>query len=611
MSQKNGHALESVTLTAMLRRWTSSLLLIAVAAAGALSAMILQNLTIRQENALCNTIENTTISCTVTNAKGTDSGNLQMLSAFVEMLEGKRRLRECYLDDYVKNVRAKAKMSLEKPEGATLSRILSIDSDPALSQAEGVYVQFFEDWEEGVLRGQEQVCLISSDLVTDGEYITVAADMGESARLRIIGTVTNGPSNEIYCPYFMSWSEGVSVAFLTDSCSFDIRNNQKLEESKSYIYEWFVRPDLSNQMDGLTFGVLIHDETYQKNIEEIQANLSMLHLLLPVLIIVCGGIGFFASFLATRGRTKEFAVMRCLGMKQCKIFGLVMGELSILAFTGAFFGIAGGILLEGEIQTSALLHAALMTGIFSTRFRGRSTSDHKHKCYESHEGGGLNMNILTSKQVTYEYRNAVQTVRAVNGVSCTFQQGHVYAIVGPSGSGKTTFLSLLAGLDVPTSGTIELDGESTAKMNRDSYRLNHVSVIYQNFNLFQHLTVLENAAYPLYVRKMPKKKADELAAEKLLQVGLKEDQFKRFPNMLSGGEQQRVAIARALTSGSELILADEPTGNLDSENSRNIVGILQGLAHEGNRCVIIVTHDPAVAEVADVLLKMKDGKLIH
>lgn len=109
MSQKNGHALESVTLTAMLRRWTSSLLLIAVTAASALSAMILQNLTIRQENALSSTIENTTISCTVTNAKGTDSGNLQMLSAFVEMLEGKRRLRECYLDDYVKTCGQKRK----------------------------------------------------------------------------------------------------------------------------------------------------------------------------------------------------------------------------------------------------------------------------------------------------------------------------------------------------------------------------------------------------------------------------------------------------------------------------------------------------------------------
>ena len=221
------------------------------------------------------------------------------------------------------------------------------------------------------------------------------------------------------------------------------------------------------------------------------------------------------------------------------------------------------------------------------------------------------MHSLIAKQVTYEYRNAAQTVKAVNGASCTFQQGLFYALVGASGSGKTTFLSLLAGLDVPASGTIELDGESTAKMNLDSYRMNHVSVIYQNFNLFQHLTVLENAAYPLYVRKMPKKNADKLAAEKLLQVGLKAEQFRRLPNMLSGGEQQRVAIARALASGSEIILADEPTGNLDSTNSRNIVDILQKLAHENNRCVIIVTHDAAVADAVDVVLQMKDGCLVR
>ena len=219
------------------------------------------------------------------------------------------------------------------------------------------------------------------------------------------------------------------------------------------------------------------------------------------------------------------------------------------------------------------------------------------------------MNCLAAKDATYEYRTAVQTVKAVNGVTCDFRQGLVYTLVGSSGSGKTTFLSLLAGLDVPASGTIELDGRSTSRIDRDEYRLNHVSVIYQNFNLFQHLTVLENAAYPLYVRKMPRREADGLAREKLVQVGLKEDQFKRLPNMLSGGEQQRVAIARALASGSEIILADEPTGNLDSENSRNIVEILQKLAHDENRCVIIVTHDPAVAEAADVVLKMKDGKL--
>ena len=220
------------------------------------------------------------------------------------------------------------------------------------------------------------------------------------------------------------------------------------------------------------------------------------------------------------------------------------------------------------------------------------------------------MSILTATDVIYEYRNAYQTVRAVNGVSCEFEQGLVYAIVGSSGSGKTTFLSLLAGLDVPTSGTIALDGQSTAELDRDEYRLNHVSVIYQNFNLFQHLTVLENAAYPLYVRKVGGKEADAVAREKLLQVGLKEDQFKRLPNMLSGGEQQRVAIARALASGSEIILADEPTGNLDSTNSQNIVEILHRLAHENDRCVIIVTHDPAVAEAADVVLNMKDGVLV-
>ena len=220
------------------------------------------------------------------------------------------------------------------------------------------------------------------------------------------------------------------------------------------------------------------------------------------------------------------------------------------------------------------------------------------------------MSTLSAREVTYEYRNAYRTFRAVNGVSCEFEKGLVYAIVGSSGSGKTTFLSLLAGLDVPTTGTIELDGRSTAEIDRDAYRLNHVSVIYQNFNLFQHLTVLENAAYPLYVRKMGGKDADAVAREKLLLLGLTEDQLGRLPNMLSGGEQQRVAIARALASGSEIILADEPTGNLDSTNSRSIVGILRDLAHEHDRCVIIVTHDPAVADAADVVLKMKDGRLI-
>lgn len=364
MMRNSSSALILVTLKAALRRWGASLLLAAVAAAGTFTAMVLENLTVRQEQALDNTIVNTKISCTVTNAKGTDSGNLQMLTAFVEMLDGRRRERGCYLDDYVTNVRAKAQSQLEFPQGATLRRILSIDSDPALSPAEGVSVQFYEGWSEEVLRGTEQVCLVPLDMVTEDGYLDVSAGAGEGARLKIIGTVSGGPSTVIYCPFYMPWEEGTFVAFPTDSCSFDIRDNRKLEESKEAIYEWFAEPDLSNQLDGLTFGVLIQDESYLKNINEIQANLSMLRLLLPVLIVLCGCIGFFASFLATRGRTKEFAVMRCIGMKQIRIFGLVIGELVTLALLGALFGIAVGFLLERTVQARALANAVLMTAIF-------------------------------------------------------------------------------------------------------------------------------------------------------------------------------------------------------------------------------------------------------
>ena len=219
------------------------------------------------------------------------------------------------------------------------------------------------------------------------------------------------------------------------------------------------------------------------------------------------------------------------------------------------------------------------------------------------------MSILAAQNVVYTYRNRYQTVYAVNGVSAEFETGKFYAVVGTSGSGKTTLLSLLAGLDVPTEGAVVWEGKETSELDRDRYRFDHVSMIYQNYNLFYHLTALENAAYPLYMQKLPKKEAERRAEEALRAVGLDERYDRRLPGMLSGGEQQRVAIARALAAGNELILADEPTGNLDSENSRNIVDILRTLAHEKERCVIVVTHDPTVAGCADVCLSMRDGKL--
>lgn len=219
------------------------------------------------------------------------------------------------------------------------------------------------------------------------------------------------------------------------------------------------------------------------------------------------------------------------------------------------------------------------------------------------------MKIELSK-VCYTYKSRYHTTQAVRGVSCGFESQKMYAITGASGSGKTTLLSMMAGLKAPSSGEIRIDGKPMSKLDRCGLRRDTISVIYQDFNLFPLLTVEENAAYPLLIRKEKRQAAEETAREKLSQVGLKEEQFNRLPNMLSGGEQQRVAIARALAAGSEIILADEPTGNLDSENSRNIIEILRHLAHGENRCVIIVTHDPEVAQAADVVLHMRDGELV-
>ena len=217
---------------------------------------------------------------------------------------------------------------------------------------------------------------------------------------------------------------------------------------------------------------------------------------------------------------------------------------------------------------------------------------------------------ISLKNVSYSYKGRSRTVRAVDGVSYEFEPGKCYAIIGKSGSGKTTLLSLMAGLDLPTEGEILVNGKSTREWDRNRMRREAVSMIYQNYNLFPLLTVLENIRYPLELRGTPKKEADRLSREVRDRVELPAEYDGRSPSQLSGGEQQRVAIARTLAQGSKIILADEPTGNLDSANSRNIIQILRSLAHDDGCTVIIVTHDPAVAEAADAVLQILDGKWI-
>ena len=214
---------------------------------------------------------------------------------------------------------------------------------------------------------------------------------------------------------------------------------------------------------------------------------------------------------------------------------------------------------------------------------------------------------LILKEVFYRYPGTKTDV--LKGVDAVFPEGTVTAVMGRSGAGKSTMLYLLAGLDVPTQGNILYNGQELKRAMLDGYRRTEVATIAQNYLLFPTRTALENVLYPLELAKVEKTAALEEARRHLESVGIPEELHHRLPSKLSGGEQQRVAIARALASHSNVIAADEPTGNLDEENADAVMTLLKKLAHEDGKTVIVVTHDRLLAEEADRCYRIKRGKI--
>ena len=215
---------------------------------------------------------------------------------------------------------------------------------------------------------------------------------------------------------------------------------------------------------------------------------------------------------------------------------------------------------------------------------------------------------LRLENVCYRYKGSDRDV--LKEVRCTFDAGRVSAVTGPSGSGKTTLLSIMSGLDKPTKGRVFIDGDDLSEIDLDSYRRERVSMIFQAFQLFPLFTAIENVCYPMRQNGMGKQQAKNKAIEYLESVGITKDMHSRFPSKLSGGEQQRVAIARALSTGARVLLADEPTGNLDVANGDVVMGILRRLAHEEKYCVVVVTHNMDIAEASDAVYRMSDGVIV-
>ena len=220
------------------------------------------------------------------------------------------------------------------------------------------------------------------------------------------------------------------------------------------------------------------------------------------------------------------------------------------------------------------------------------------------------MNLLETKNINYFYQDGEHRRFILRDVNTTFERGKFYAILGQSGSGKTTFLSLLSALEVPKEGQVLYNGEDIKQIGLPKYRRNSIGIVFQSYNLIPHYTAFENVKFAMDITDNTLPDDETTVAYNLLDfIGITKSKADRLVTQLSGGEQQRVAIARALSTNVDLILADEPTGNLDEAIEKEIINIFKSLARRHNKCVIVVTHSSEIAKHADEILYLKQGSL--
>jgi len=217
--------------------------------------------------------------------------------------------------------------------------------------------------------------------------------------------------------------------------------------------------------------------------------------------------------------------------------------------------------------------------------------------------------LLQFQNVSYWYKHENKQRDILNQINVSFNKGKFYTIIGPSGSGKTTFLALASALDTPKNGVVLYEGKDIKKIGLTNFRNKFVSVVFQSYNLLPYMTALQNVLTAMEITGSKHKNKKAVAIKMLQKVGISESQANQKVLTLSGGQQQRVSIARALCCDADLIVADEPTGNLDEETAQEIVQLFQELAYKEGKCVIVVTHDQDIAKLSDTVIKLTKGNL--
>ena len=217
--------------------------------------------------------------------------------------------------------------------------------------------------------------------------------------------------------------------------------------------------------------------------------------------------------------------------------------------------------------------------------------------------------LLAFQNISYWYKQENKKQEILKNIDVNFDRGTFYTIIGPSGSGKTTFLALASALDVPKEGAVLYEGKDIKKIGLTQFRNKYVSIVFQSYNLLPYMTALQNVTTAMEITGASHKNKKEFALSMLERVGITPQQAKQKVLTLSGGQQQRVSIARALCCDADLIVADEPTGNLDETTAAEIVKLLQDLAHNEGKCVIVVTHDQHIANLSDVTVKLSKGNI--